>query len=117
MSTIPETDLFSPVVVGPYTLSNRIVMAPLTRARSPENIATPMMQEYYAQRASAGLIISEGVNISPQATGYAFTPGIWTNEQIESWCPVTAGVHDKGGRIFAQLWHVGSVRRQRPWDI
>lgn len=109
MSTIPETDLFSPVVVGPYTLSNRIVMAPLTRARSPETIATPMMQEYYAQRASAGLIISEGVNISPQATGYAFTPGIWTDEQIESWCPVTAGVHDKGGRIFAQLWHVGRV--------
>ncbi len=109
MTNIPEIDLFSPVVLGPYTLSNRIVMAPLTRARAPKSIATEMMQEYYMQRASAGLIISEGLNISPQAVGYAFTPGIWTAEQIESWRPVTNAVHDKGGRIFAQLWHVGRV--------
>ena len=112
MSITPETDLFSRVALGPYTLSNRIVMAPLTRARSPENNATAMMQEYYTQRASAGLIISEGTNISPQAVGYAFTPGIWTAEQTESWRPVTNAVHAKGGRIFAQLWHVGRVSHQ-----
>ena len=109
MINTPENDLFSPVVVGPYILKNRIIMAPLTRARSAESIATSMMQEYYTQRSSAGLIISEGLNISPQAVGYAFTPGLWTAEQIESWRPVTAAVHDKGGRIFAQLWHVGRV--------
>ncbi len=108
-TNVPETDLFSPIEIGPYALTNRIVMAPLTRARSPEGIATSMMQEYYTQRASAGLIISEGLNISPQAVGYAFTPGLWTTEQIESWRPVTSAVHDKGGRIFAQLWHVGRV--------
>ena len=77
-TNVPETDLFSPIEIGPYALTNRIVMAPLTRARSPEGIATSMMQEYYTQRASAGLIISEGLNISPQAVGYAFTPGLWT---------------------------------------
>lgn len=108
-TNIPETDLFSPVEIGPYALTSRIVMAPLTRARSPESTATSMMQEYYAQRASAGLIISEGLNISPQAVGYAFTPGIWTAEQVQSWRSVTSAVHDKGGRIFAQLWHVGRV--------
>tara|TARA_R110001592_G_scaffold357416_1_gene660508 strand:+ start:61453 stop:62559 length:1107 start_codon:yes stop_codon:yes gene_type:complete len=108
-NVVPETDLFSPVEIGPYALTNRVVMAPLTRARSPENIATSMMQEYYTQRASAGLIISEGLSISQQAVGYAFTPGLWTTEQIESWRPVTTAVHDKGGRIFAQLWHVGRV--------
>lgn len=109
MTNTTQTDLFSPFVMGPYTLSNRIVMAPLTRSRSPDNVATAMMQEYYSQRASAGLLISEGVNISPQAMGYAFTPGIWSAEQVDSWRSVTAAVHSKGGRIFAQLWHVGRV--------
>jgi N-ethylmaleimide reductase len=103
------TDLFSPIALGPYALKNRIVMAPLTRARAPKGVATRLTQEYYSQRATAGLIISEGLNISPQAVGYAFTPGIWTTEHIKSWRPVTSAVHGDGGRIFAQLWHVGRV--------
>lgn len=83
--TVPS-DLFQPVQLGPYHLANRIVMAPLTRSRAGEDgLATPLMAEYYAQRASAGLIIAEGTNISPQAKGYAFTPGIYNDPIIRLW--------------------------------
>ncbi|MFM0455290.1 alkene reductase [Paraburkholderia nemoris] len=104
------SDLFQPVQLGPYQLANRIVMAPLTRSRADEHgIAGALIAEHYAQRASAGLIISEGVNISPTARGYALTPGICGDAQIEGWRKVTEGVHARGGRIFPQLWHVGRV--------
>ena len=105
-----HSDLFQPVRLGPYHLANRIVMAPLTRTRaSAEGVPRPVMAEYYAQRASAGLIIAEGANISPQGRGYAFTPGIYSAPQVAAWQPVTQAVHAKGGRVFVQLWHVGRV--------
>ena len=105
-----DTDLFEPIELGPYHLANRIVMAPLTRSRaSAAGVPTDLMAEYYAQRASAGLIVAEGTNISAQARGYAWTPGLYTRAQIEAWRPVTAGVHARGGRIFPQLWHVGRI--------
>jgi N-ethylmaleimide reductase len=105
-----KSDLFDPVVLGPYTLSNRIVMAPLTRSRADdEGVPGELQATYYAQRASAGLIISEATNISPQGKGYIRTPGIWSNEQVEGWKLTTKAVHDKGGRIYLQLWHVGRV--------
>ena len=108
--TTPPSDLFQPVRLGAYQLVNRIVMAPLTRSRATEDgLATPMMAEYYAQRASAGLIIAEGTNISPQGRGYAFTPSIYNKVQVEAWRTVTAAVHSHGSRIFPQLWHVGRV--------
>jgi N-ethylmaleimide reductase len=105
-----ESDLFSPVRLGAYLLANRIVMAPLTRSRAKaDGTATALMAEYYAQRASAGLIISEGTNISAQARGYASTPGIYTDSQIEAWQAVTQALHLKGSRVFLQLWHVGRI--------
>jgi N-ethylmaleimide reductase len=105
-----RSDLFQPVRLGPYHLANRIVMAPLTRTRaSADGVPRPVMAEYYAQRASAGLIIAEGANISPQGRGYAFTPGIYSAPQVAAWQPVTQAVHAKGGRVFVQLWHVGRV--------
>lgn len=105
-----ETDLFSPVRLGPYELANRIVMAPLTRSRAGAgDVPRPMAAIYYAQRATAGLIISEATQISRRGKGYAWTPGIHSAEQVEAWKAVTAGVHDKGGRIFLQLWHVGRI--------
>jgi N-ethylmaleimide reductase len=108
MST-PAT-LFSPLAFGPYQLKNRLVMAPLTRSRAlPGDIPGPLAIEYYAQRASAGLIISEATQISPQGKGYVATPGIYNQEQVAGWQKVTAAVHNKGGRIFAQLWHVGRI--------
>jgi N-ethylmaleimide reductase len=104
------TDLFSPFSLGPLTLANRIVMAPLTRSRAGEGGApVPLNAEYYAQRASAGLIISEATNISPQGKGYAFTPGIHTEKQVAGWKLVTHAVHANGGKIFCQLWHVGRI--------
>jgi N-ethylmaleimide reductase len=104
------SDLFEPVRLGPYQLANRIVMAPLTRSRAGDDgVPGPLMGEYYAQRASAGLIIAEGTNISPQGRGYAFTPGIYNDAQVEGWRRVTDAVHARGGRIFPQLWHVGRV--------
>lgn len=104
------SDLFRPVRLGPYQLTNRIVMAPLTRSRAGEDgIPGPLMAEYYAQRASAGLIIAEGTNISPQGRGYAFTPGIFNEMQVGGWRQVTEAVHARGGRIFPQLWHVGRI--------
>jgi N-ethylmaleimide reductase len=105
-----STDLFDAVQVGRYRLTNRIVMAPLTRSRATvSGIPTALMAEHYAQRASAGLIIAEGTNISPQGRGYASTPGLYSAAQIEAWRNVTAAVHARGGHIFVQLWHVGRV--------
>jgi N-ethylmaleimide reductase len=105
-----KSDLFDSVVLGPYTLANRIVMAPLTRSRADdEGVPGELQATYYAQRASAGLIISEATNISPQGKGYIRTPGIWSKEQVEGWKLTTKAVHDKGGRIYLQLWHVGRV--------
>lgn len=103
-------DLFTPVQVGAYRLPNRLVMAPLTRNRAGAgNVPTALNATYYAQRASAGLIISEASQVSPQGVGYPGTPGIHSREQIEGWKLVTKAVHDKGGRIFLQLWHVGRI--------
>lgn len=103
-------DLFSPTTLGPITLSNRIVMAPLTRSRAGKgDVPGPINAEYYAQRASAGLIISEATQISQQGKGYAFTPGIYSDEQIAGWKLVTDAVHKNDGHIFAQLWHVGRI--------
>ena len=108
---MPATSsLFEPVTIGDLRLRNRIVMAPLTRSRSSTAGVPPdFAVDYYAQRASAGLIISEATNISPQAVGYAYTPGIWTDEQVAAWQRVTAGVHANGGLIFLQLWHTGRI--------
>jgi len=104
-------DLFRPVRLGRCQLANRIVMAPLTRSRSGSDGVprSSLMATYYQQRASAGLIIAEGTNISPQGRGYAFTPGIYNQAQIDGWRPVTEAVHAKDGRIFVQLWHVGRI--------
>ncbi|MGP0092231.1 MAG: alkene reductase [Xanthobacteraceae bacterium] len=105
-----RSDLFQPVWLGPYHLANRIVMAPLTRSRAgADGVPVPLMAEYYAQRASAGLIIAEGTNISAQGRGYAFTPGLYTGPQVAAWRLVTQAIHAKGGRVFVQLWHVGRV--------
>ncbi|MBO9123747.1 MULTISPECIES: alkene reductase [unclassified Rhizobium] len=103
--------LFEPSALGDIALTNRIVMAPMTRARStqPGDAPNAMNAQYYAQRASAGLIVSEATQISPQGKGYSFTPGIYSDEQVEGWRLVTRAVHDAGGRIFLQLWHVGRM--------
>jgi N-ethylmaleimide reductase len=102
--------LFTPHPLGPLSLPNRLVMPPLTRSRAAAgNVPTALMAQYYAQRASAGLVISEGTQISPQGQGYAWTPGIHSEAQIAGWKQVTDAVHAAGGRIFAQLWHVGRV--------
>jgi len=102
---------FTPVKLGLHTLKNRIVLPPLTRQRStqPGNVANALMAEYYQQRAGAGLLVTEGTQIEPRGQGYAWTPGIYTLEQIAGWRTVTEAVHAKGGVIFAQLWHVGRV--------
>jgi len=103
--------LFQPLQSAAISFNNRIVMAPMTRARAsqPGNVANEMMAEYYAQRATAGLIVTEGTQISALGQGYAWTPGIYTPEQIDGWKQVTDAVHHKGGVIFAQVWHVGRV--------
>ena len=104
------TDLFQPVTMGGLVLPNRIVMAPLTRSRAGKgDVQGTMNAEYYAQRAGAGLIVSEATNISQQGKGYAFTPGIYTDEQVAGWRIVTDAVHAAGGRIVCQLWHVGRI--------
>jgi N-ethylmaleimide reductase len=103
-------DLFTPVQVGPYRLENRIVMAPLTRNRAGAgNVPQAMHAEYYAQRASAGLVITEATQTSPQGVGYPGTPGIHSAEQVAAWRRVTDAVHAQGGRIFLQIWHVGRI--------
>lgn len=105
-----DTDLFSPYDLGGLVLANRIVMAPLTRNRAGAGLVpSPFAAEYYSQRASAGLIITEATQVSRQAQGYQDTPGLYTPEQIAGWRKVTDAVHAKGGRIFVQLWHVGRV--------
>ncbi|GGX80551.1 alkene reductase [Massilia dura] len=103
-----RTDLFSPARMGAFALANRIVMAPVTRSRYGEDgIPGELHATYYAQRAGAGLIVAEATNISAQGRGYAATPGIWTDEQVEGWKKVTDAVHGAGGKIVLQLWHVG----------
>ena len=103
--------LFDTVRLGDLTLPNRIVMPPMTRSRAsqPGDVPNALMAEYYAQRASAGLIITEGTFVSPMGKGYAWTPGIFTPEQLKGWRLVTDTVHQAGGRIYAQLWHVGRI--------
>lgn len=102
--------LFTPYRLGKLELPNRIVMPPMTRSRAANgNVPTALMAEYYAQRASAGLIVTEGTQISQQGQGYAWTPGIHSLEQVAGWRRVTDAVHAAGGRIFAQLWHVGRI--------
>jgi 2,4-dienoyl-CoA reductase-like NADH-dependent reductase (Old Yellow Enzyme family) len=102
--------LFSPLRLGDLTLPNRIVLAPLTRSRAGANrIPNALMAEHYRQRASAGLMLTEATIVSPQGAGYADTPGIWSAEQIEGWKLTTRAVHEAGGRIFLQLWHVGRI--------
>ncbi|GGY71146.1 alkene reductase [Cellvibrio zantedeschiae] len=105
------SNLFSPLDVGSTKVSSRIVMAPMTRCRSsqPGDIPNEMMAAYYAQRAGAGLIITEATQISPQGKGYSFTPGIYSKEQIAGWKIITNAVHSKGGKIYNQLWHVGRM--------
>jgi N-ethylmaleimide reductase len=100
--------LFKAFQLGPHHLQNRIAMAPLTRKRSTiDHMPVPIMVDYYRQRATAGLIVSEATNISHEGVGYTYTPGIWNNKQVEAWKPVTEAVHEAGGRIFCQLWHCG----------
>jgi N-ethylmaleimide reductase len=108
---VPGERLFQPVKLGRYTLRHRIAMAPLTRsrARQPGNVPTALNACYYAQRASAAVIISEATQVSMQGQGYAWTPGIHSREQVEGWRLVTDAVHEAGGLIFLQLWHVGRI--------
>lgn len=104
------TSLFEPIQIGALSLKNRIVMAPLTRARSGvERTPGPMVAQYYAQRASAGLIVSEATSVTPLGVGYADTPGIWSDAQVEGWKLTTDAVHKAGGLIVMQLWHVGRI--------
>ena len=103
--------LFTPVTLGRHALKNRIVLPPLTRQRSgqPGNMATALMARYYRQRAGAGFMVSEGAQIEPRGQGYAWTPGIHSQAQVDGWRTVTEAIHAEGGIIFAQLWHVGRV--------
>jgi len=105
--------LFRPFALGDLGLPNRVIMAPLTRSRAkqPGDIPWELNATYYAQRADAGLIFAEATQVSAQGKGYAFTPGIHSDEQVEGWRKVTSAVHEKGGRIFLQLWHVGRISR------
>ncbi|MEV0335873.1 alkene reductase [Nocardia sp. NPDC050717] len=101
--------LFTPYALGPIPLANRVVMAPMTRSRRPDEVPDAGTATYYAQRAGAGLMITEGVFISPEARGYGDVPGLWTERQVAGWANVTDAVHAAGGRVFAQLWHVGRL--------
>ncbi|WP_296250460.1 alkene reductase [Pseudomonas sp. UBA4194] len=104
------TTLFDPIKLGALELPNRIIMAPLTRCRADAGrVPNAMMAEYYVQRASAGLILSEATSVSPMGVGYPDTPGIWSNDQVRGWANVTKAVHAAGGRIMLQLWHVGRI--------
>jgi N-ethylmaleimide reductase len=103
-------DLLSPYQLGQLSLNNRLVMAPMTRSRAVDgNVPNPLAATYYAQRASAGLIVTEGTQVSPQGVGYIRTPGIHSPEQVAGWRAITDAVHRAGGKIFAQLWHVGRI--------
>lgn len=104
--------LFEPVKIGDLELKNRVVMAPLTRSRgtgTDNRVPNSLMATYYSQRADAGLIISEATAVTPMGVGYARTPGIWSDEQVEGWKKITSAVHEKGGKIILQLWHVGRI--------
>ena len=105
------TDLFSPLAMGELNLPNRVIMAPLTRLRAPGSGHVPnaLMAEYYRQRASAGLIVTEATPVTPMGIGYENVPGIWSDEQVAGWRLVTDAVHEAGGRIVMQLWHVGRI--------
>jgi N-ethylmaleimide reductase len=104
------TSLFDPISFGAIDAPNRIMMAPLTRGRATRShVPTPLMGEYYRQRASAGLIISEATGISQQGLGWPSAPGLWSEEQAAAWKPIVQGVHDAGGLIVAQLWHMGRI--------
>ena len=109
--SLSTTTLFSPLKIGDLTLSNRIIMAPLTRNRAHGDglVQTALNATYYAQRAGAGLIVTEASQVLQQGQGYPLTPGIYTDAQVEGWRPVVDAVHAKGGRIFLQLWHVGRI--------
>lgn len=109
--TATSSPLFRPLQLGPLNLPSRIVMAPMTRARSsqPGDVPNALMAQYYAQRASAGLIVTEASQVSRQGQGYSFTPGIYSDAQVEGWRRVTDAVHAEGGRIVLQLWHVGRM--------
>ena len=103
-------NLLDPIQLGDLHLPNRVFMAPLTRLRgTADHISTPIMADYYTQRATAGLIISEGTPIDPMGVGYANVPGLWSTEQTEAWKPITKAVHNAGGHIFSQIWHVGRI--------
>jgi 2,4-dienoyl-CoA reductase-like NADH-dependent reductase (Old Yellow Enzyme family) len=103
--------LFEPLTIGDLTLKNRLIMAPLTRSRADGEGRVPneLMAEYYSQRVSAGLILTEATSVDPMGVGYADTPGIWSDAQVEGWKKITQAVHAKGGLIFLQLWHVGRI--------
>jgi N-ethylmaleimide reductase len=101
--------LFSPLQLGPVSLKNRIVMAPMTRNRAPGNLPNELMAEYYGQRADAGLIITEGTSPSPNGLGYPRIPGIHSPEQTKGWQLITDAVHAREGKIFIQLMHAGRV--------
>src|SRR5215475_7686880 len=104
------TDLFSPYRLGELELANRVVMAPMTRSRAlAGNVPNPIAATYYVQRASAGLIVTEATQVSPQGVGYIRTPGIHSAEQVAGWRHITDAVHGAGGKIFVQLWHVGRI--------
>jgi N-ethylmaleimide reductase len=106
----PQPTLFSAYTLGDIALDNRFVLAPMTRSRALDgNVANPLAATYYVQRASAGLMVTEGTQVSPQGVGYIRTPGIHSPEQVEGWKRITNAVHRVGGTIFAQLWHVGRV--------
>ncbi|MCG6940651.1 MAG: alkene reductase [Thiohalocapsa sp.] len=113
-ATTANDPLFAPLQAGELSLPNRVVLAPLTRSRAaqPGNVPTSLNAEYYAQRASAGLIVSEATNISQVAMGYALTPGIYTDEQVAGWRLVTEAVHAAGGQIVLQLWHCGRMSHE-----
>ena len=106
----PMSHLFEPTQVGAIALSNRIVMAPLTRNRAAANqVPSDLAVTYYAQRATAGLVITEASQINPQGQGYLDTPGIYSPEQVAAWKKVTDAVHERGGKVVIQLWHVGRI--------
>ncbi len=103
--------LLDPITIGDLRLPNRIIMAPLTRNRSSGagRVPNALMRDYYVQRASAGMILSEATSVTPMGVGYPHTPGVWSQEQVDGWRAITEGVHKAGGRILLQLWHVGRI--------
>ena len=110
--------LLQPLTVGELELPNRVVMAPLTRNRAsmPGRIPNALMRDYYKQRASAGMILTEATSVEPRGVGYPSTPGIWSRDQVEGWKGITSAVHEAGGRILLQLWHVGRISHSRYHD-